>query len=378
MKIAAVVCEYHPFHNGHAWQLAAARSALGCDAIIGIMSGNFVQRGEPALFPKQVRAKAALQNGMDLVLELPAILTLQSAERYARNAVMTLDAMGCVDALFFGAECPDTSLLTAIAQVLADEDIQFRRQLQTELSAGTSFAVARANAVKAVLGPASAEILSHPNNILAVEYIKALLRLGSNIKPYAIKRKDAQHHDSTPSGVFASGSTIRQMLYQGEDPFALIPENTRVLIANSPRFSDKDFELASHASLCLKTPETLRQIADVAEGLEYALLKSAYSSQTLAQTIEQVKSKRYAYSRIRRILLNSYLGITQKDTDLLPEYIRILDFNDIGRQVLNHAKNTARLPLAKNGGQVKDIPKALALWQRELALDKVYQLFLRN
>ena len=329
------------------------------------------------MFPKQVRAKAALQNGMDLVLELPAVLTLQSAERYARNAVMALDAMGCVDTLFFGAECPDTALLTEIARVLADEDIRFKSRLQTELRQGVSFAAARANAVKVVLGPASAEILSQPNNILAVEYIKALLRLHSPIKPYAIERKGARHHDQAATGSFASGSAIRQRLAQGEDPSALMPEKAWELFANSPRFSVKDFEPACLASLCLQTPEKLRQIADVAEGLEYALLKSAYASQTLTDTIEGVKSKRYAYSRIRRILLNAYLGITQKDGDLLPKYIRILDFNETGRQVLNHAKNTAALPLAKNGGQIKDIPDALALWQRELALDKVYQLFLR-
>lgn len=377
MKIAAVVCEYHPFHNGHALQLSAARETLNADAIVGIMSGNFVQRGEPALFPKQARAKAALKNGMDLVLELPAVLTLQSAERYARNAVMTLDALGCVDTLFFGAECPDTSLLTEIACVLADEDSRFRQLLQAELSQGVSFAVARAAAIKSILGPASAEILSQPNNILAVEYIKALLRLGSSIKPFAIVRKTAQHHDSMPTGVYASGSAIRQMILNEEDPSALMPESSWDSIKDSPRFSMEEFAPACLASLCLKTPEELRQVADVAEGLEYALLKSAFSAQSLDEVIEQTKSKRYAYSRIRRIVLNSYLGITQKDGDMLPNYIRILDFNDAGRQVLSLAKDTAKLPLAKHGGQIKEIPDALSLWQRELALDKVYQLFLR-
>lgn len=376
MKIAAVVCEYHPFHNGHALQLSIARETLGCDAIVGIMSGNFVQRGEPALFPKQVRAKAALKNGMDLVLELPAVLTLQSAERYARNAVMTLDALGCVDTLFFGAECPDTLLLTEIARVLADEDTRFRTQLQAELSQGVSFAVARANVIKNILGPASAEILNQPNNILAVEYIKALLRLKSNIQPHAIVRNTVQHHDLTPMGAYASGSAIRQMILEGEDPSPLMPGSAWNAIKDSPRFSMEAFAPACLASLCLKTPEELRLIADVAEGLEYALLKGAFLAQTLEEAMEQAKSKRYAYSRIRRIMLNAYLGITQKDGDLLPNYIRILDFNDMGRQVLNHAKNTAKLPLAKHGGQIKEIPDALSLWQRELTLDKVYQLFL--
>lgn len=377
MKIAAVICEYHPFHNGHAYQLAYARHALSCDAVVGIMSGNFVQRGEPALFPKQVRADAALQNGMDLVLELPAVLTLQSAERYARNAVMTLDAMGCVDTLFFGAECPDAELLTDIARVLATEDEHFRQLLQAELQTGTSFAAARATAVSRLLGPASAEILSQPNNILAVEYLKALLRLQSSIKPYIIERKDTQHHDRTPNGSFASGTALRQMIADGADPSPYIPDSAWQRFASSPKFCDSLFSAACMASLCLQTPESLRQIADVSEGLEFALLKGAYASQSVEEVIACVKSKRYAYSRIRRMILNAFLGIRKTDGELLPPYIRILDFNDCGRQVLNLAKSTAKLPLAKNGGQIKQNPQALALWQRELAIDKVYQLFLR-
>ena len=376
MKIAAVVCEYNPFHAGHRHQLEIARSALGCDAVVGIMSGNFVQRGEPSVYPKQVRATAALRNGMDLVLELPAVLTLQSAERYARNAVMTLNALGCVDTLFFGAECPETDVLMRIAKVLADEDAEFQRFLKEALSQGLSFAAARAAAIKAVLGDASAEILSQPNNILAVEYCKALIRLKSNITPYAIARKGAGHHDLTAADGIASGTAIREMLVTGGDPTPYLPQNARELFEKHSPFTMERMEKAILASLCLKTPEELRQIADVSEGLEHALLRGAYSANTLPELIAAVKSKRYPYSRIRRMILNAYLGITKADAEVLPRYIRILDFNETGRYVLNHAKSTATLPLAKNGAQVKDIPDALALWQRELMLDRVYQLFL--
>lgn len=376
MKIAAVVCEYNPFHSGHRHQLTVARHALSCDAVVGIMSGNFVQRGEAAIYPKQVRASAALLSGMDLVLELPAILTLQSAERYARNAVLTLNALGCVDTLFFGAECPDTQVLMQIADSLVNEDAVFQHHLKESLSQGLSFAVSRSNAVKAVLGPASAEILSRPNNILAVEYCKALIRCRSSIKPYAIPRKGADHDGHNPSSGIASATAIREMLLQDKNPAAYLPENVRALFAQSPIFSMEKMERSILASLCLKTPEELQTIADVSEGLEYALLKGAYASQSLADLLSAIKSKRYAYSRLRRIVLNAYLGITKADGELLPRYIRILDFNESGRQVLNHAKSTATLPLAKNGAQVKDNPPALALWQRELALDRIYELFL--
>ncbi len=376
MKIAAVVCEYHPFHNGHRYQLLTAREQLTCDGIVGIMSGNFVQRGEPAVVSKQLRAKTALANGMDLVLELPAVMTLQSAERYAKNAVATLEALGCVDTLFFGAECPDTEVLMQIAQVLAREDAAFSCALKSYLEEGMSFAAARGSAIKELLGPASAEILSQPNNILAVEYCKALLRLNSNIKPYVILRKGVGHHDRAGAGEFASGSAIREKMQKGEEFLSYLPENTHALYETNPRFSVGEFERAVLASLCKETPEKLREILDVAEGLEYALLRSAFEHETLPDAIAGVKSKRYALSRIRRIFLNAYLGITQEDGRRNPQYIRILDFNETGQQILHLAKNTATLPLAKNGAQVKEHPEALALWKRELAIDKVYQLYL--
>ena len=375
MKISAVVCEYNPFHNGHRYQLETARASLGCDAVVGVMSGNFVQRGDAAIFPKQLRARAALSCGMDLVLELPAVLTLQSAERYARNAVMTLDALGCVDTLFFGAECPDTELLLRIAGVLSQEDGPFRHQLRTGLTAGLSFAAARAAAVRAVIGPASAEILSQPNNILAVEYCKALLFLKSQIRPYAIRRQGAAHDAAVPAGGFASATAVRERLLAGQDAAPYLPAESLKVFGKIPPYSITAMEKSLIANLCLMPLEQLRQTADVSEGLEHALKRAAYDSGSLAELTGSVKSKRYAYSRLRRIILNAYLGITREDTERRPAYIRVLDFNAQGRQVLNLARKTAVLPLAKNGGQIKDSPEALALWQRELALDRIYQLF---
>lgn len=372
MKIAAVICEYNPFHTGHKYQLETARSTLNCDAIVGVMSGNFVQRGDVSVYPKEYRAKAALAHGMDLVLELPAVLTLQSAERYARNAVMTLNALGCVDELFFGAECADTELLTQIARVLSHEDGDFRRRLRNGLSAGLSFAAARSAAIKAVLGSASAEILSQPNNILAVEYIKALIQFKSPITPFAIARKGTGHHTPTPQEGFASATAIREMLTENPpDAQPYLPFQEQLPAPHTI----KSLEKPLLANLCLLSPEQLQNIADVSEGLEYALKRAAFSANTLPDLLNAVKSKRYAYSRLRRIVLNAYLGITHADTKLMPSYIRILDFNDRGQKVLNHARGTATLPLAKHGGQIKEHPDALALWQRELNLDRIYHLF---
>lgn len=375
MKIAAVVCEYNPFHMGHQYQLDTIRQLLAPDAIVGIMSGNFVQRGEPAVFSKQCRAAAAIQSGIDLILELPAVLTLQSAQRYARNAVQTLHALGCIDTLFFGAESPDTEVLVQLARVLQNEDTTFSHRLQEELSHGLSFAAARAAAVKAILGPASAAILSQPNNILAVEYIKELLHLQSSIRPFAISRRGAGHDATAPADGFASASALREMLLNGQNIDSYLPPKIADIFSQEQPFSIRYMEKAIIANLCLIPLESLRHTADVSEGLEYALKKAAFSADTLPELISLVKSKRYAYSRIRRIAFNAYLGITQKDAQLLPSYIRVLDFNETGRNVLNLARKTASLPLAKNGGQIKNHPDAQKLWKRELALDRIYNLF---
>ncbi len=375
MKIGAVICEYNPFHLGHQHQLETARTALGLDAIVGIMSGNFVQRGDAAIYPKQLRARTALACGMDLVLELPAVLTLQSAERYARNAVLTLDALGCVDLLFFGAECPDTEVLLGIAKALAAEDAPFRQQLQSGLAAGLSFASARAGAVRAVLGAASAQLLSYPNNILAIEYCKALLQYKSNIRPYALPRRGAGHDASLPCDGIFSASAIRERMLTNQSFADALPQKALALCKDEVPFSILQMEKAILAHLCLLSPRQLSGVADVGEGLENAILREALQAKSLHGLIEAVKSKRYAYSRIRRILLNAYLGITKEDTTRPPSYIRILDFNSRGQEVLNLARKTATLPLAKNGGQIKNSPAALQLWQRELSIDRVYHLF---
>lgn len=374
MKIGAVVCEYNPFHKGHQYQLELAKRELGLDAIVGIMSGNFVQRGDISIYPKESRARAALACGMDLVLELPAVLTLQSAERYARNAVMTLNALGCVDTLFFGAECTDIDLLTRIARTLVDEDAPFQDALKAGLAQGLSFASARAEAIRTLLGNASANFLSQPNNILAVEYLKALIRIQSSIRPVALKRKSVNHDETNPQNGFASASSIRVQIFSEGDYQEYLPQKALSIFATQSPASIEKMEHSILSRILLMSREELSQIADVSEGLENAICREALTADTLSSLIEKVKSKRYAHSRIRRILLNAFLGITKKDADLLPTYIRILDFNEKGREILNTARKTATLPLAKHGGQIKDNPDALALWQRERVLDRLYQL----
>lgn len=378
MKIGAVVCEYNPFHKGHQYQLDLAKKELGLDAIVGMMSGNFVQRGDVAIYPKELRAKTSISCGMDLVLELPAVLTLQSAERYARNAVMSLDALGCVDTLFFGAECIDIDLLTRIAKTLVDEDTPFQDALKAGLSQGLSFASARCEAIRLLLGNASAGFLSQPNNILAVEYLKALIRIQSPIRPVALMRKGVNHDAPTPQQGFASASSIREQIFAGESYQEYLPQKALSIFENQAPASIKALEKAMLSRILLMSGAELSRIADVSEGLENAICREALTADNLSALIDKLKSKRYAHSRIRRILLNAYLGITKEDAELLPSYIRILDFNETGREILNLSRKTATLPLAKHGGQIKDNPNALSLWQRERAMDRLYQLYFKQ
>ena len=215
MKIVGLIAEYNPFHNGHEYHIQKAKEVTGADTVIVVMSGNFVQRGAPAIMPKHLRAKVALKSGASLVLELPVCFATGSAEYFAQGAVALLDSLGCVDALCFGSECGDIQPLTRIAEVLSDEPEEYRALLRASLKEGLPFPSARERALQDYLhDPALSRILASPNNTLGVEYIKALIRQDSTIRPYTILRKDSRYHADTlePAGNFSSATAIRRLL----------------------------------------------------------------------------------------------------------------------------------------------------------------------
>ncbi len=380
MRNAAIICEYNPMHNGHAYHISETRRITDSDGIISLMSGNFVQRGEGALFDKYTRAKAALKGGADLVLELPALFTLQSAERYAMNAVKTLNALNCVDFLSFGAECDDILKLENIARLISDEPDEYKKIIKDELLSGVSFPTARAHSVEKLLGGDSAETLLSPNNILAIEYLKALRRTNSSIKPIAIKRLGAHHDSSDITEGTASASAIRSIIINGgiENAMAFIPEECRDIYLGSPIYDFNTMNKAVIAEICKMGTENLKEIADVSEGLENKIYKSALVANNLTELAEMVKSKRYTLSRIRRILICAYLKITKEDLNKNPEYIKILGFNAVGQSILNDAKKVASLPLAKNRNQIKGNSAAEELWDRELLYDRIFELSVKN
>lgn len=249
MKISAIISEYNPFHNGHKYQIDTAKEITGCDAVIALMSGNIVQRADFSIFDKSIRASAALNGGIDLVLENPALSVLQSAEGYAYSAVATLTKLNCVDFLVFGAECSSLDDLNKIAQLLATEDNEFKNTLSQELSKGNTFASARGKTVAHFLGKDAENILKQPNNLLAIEYLKAIIRQDSSLKPILIKRTGADHNSMHSNNGFASATLIRENLLNKRSIANFVPRPA--IYENQLPFDIKFVEKAIISSVLL-------------------------------------------------------------------------------------------------------------------------------
>ena len=337
MKIVGLIAEYNPFHNGHEYHIQKAKEVTGADTVIVVMSGNFVQRGAPAIMPKHLRAKVALKSGASLVLELPVCFATGSAEYFAQGAVALLDSLGCVDALCFGSECGDIQPLTRIAEVLSDEPEEYRALLRASLKEGLPFPSARERALQDYLhDPALSRILASPNNTLGVEYIKALIRQESTIRPYTILRKDSRYHADTlePAGNFSSATAIRRLLlFSGsslrtvEDTPYDEPKLSSILarledhvprecvnllerthLTRYPIYSN-DFSLLIKYQLMRESRGTLTRYADVSEELANRIMKHLNSYQNFDQFCDLIKTKEVTYSRISRCLLHIMLGI---------------------------------------------------------------------
>lgn len=342
MKISAVIAEFNPIHAGHKILIDTIKREN--DAVIAIMSGNFVQRGECAIFEKSERAKAAIECGVDLVLELPAVYALSSAEGFAKGAVNILSACGCVDGLYFGSECGDIEKISRCADVLNNESEEFSQILADKLSDGLSFPAARQEALKSVL-PES-EILDMPNNILAVEYVRELKKIKSTITPHTIKRVGAGYNETEANGQIPSASAIRKLLKNGEGAKELMLGEF-----SSPVFME-DFDIIVASRLKAISKEELCTLPDCNEEIA-SRLKSACTFNTFGEIVENASCKRYTQSRIRRILCNMIVGNNFKNYTS-PTYIRPLAFSEKGSEILRKMKSTASLPVATRGAVLKD------------------------
>ena len=363
MKIAGIIAEYNPFHNGHLLQVEATRAA-GVQAIVAVMGGNWLQRGAPALCRKQARARAALLSGVDLVLELPLPYAAATAERFAFGGVEALAGLGCVDTLSFGSEAGDLALLTSCAAAL--EEPLLDQEIRARLERGVTYAAARQQGVEALFGPAVAAPFSSPNNILAIQYIRELRRLGMPMEPFTVERRGAGHHEAAPLAAgegaprpTASATWLRGLLEAGrlEAARPYLPEGAWEVIAGElgeGRGADPArLELPMLAALRRMSAADFALLPDVSEGLEHRLVSAVRSSSSVAQVLERVKTKRYTHARLRRILVAAYLGLPGGLSFRRPPYLRVLGMNETGARVLREAKSRARLPISHSLAQLE-------------------------
>lgn len=347
--VLGIIAEYNPFHNGHLYHILKSKELTKDDYVIAIIGGNFTQRGENSIVDKWTKAEMALAGGVDLVIELPCLYSISSAENFADGAIKILNSLKVVDHISFGAEYQELNKLNIIANILYEEPKEFKSFLTDELSKGFSFPKARENAILSYLKDFSYKnILSEPNNILAIEYLKALKKYRSRIKPVLVPRKASGHLTSDYTGSISSSTSIRNMLQTGKTANlkdALTPSSYTILKEeiNNGHFvlNFSKFDKIALYNLRLMSLEEIKKLPDVSEGLENLIKKSALSCNTIDDFINMVCSKRYAKTRIRRIVLYSILGITKKDMDIskktLP-YVRVLGFNDKGKNLISKIK----------------------------------------
>ncbi len=352
--VSGVIAEFNIFHNGHKYLIDEARREA--DAVVAVMSGSFVQRGDAAVTDKWSRAKAALMCGVDLVIELPVCYALNAAPRFAEGGVNTLAALGIADTLFFGSECGDTETLTRAADMLENESADTAGKIKAYMAEGMSYPSAVS---KAYSGKIPDGLLDKPNNILALEYIRAVTRSGRGMNVKTVKRIGAEHDGSEINDGFTSASVIREMLTRGEDISELTPY-TPDIIGEAPYMLSR-LDSAFAAKLRSMSAWEISEISEVSEGIENRILTAAAEESTFDAIAEKVKSKRYTMSRIRRILIASLIGFMKDIYSPMPEYIRVLGMNKTGAVLLKKAKKNCPVPIITKTADFKGDSKMLRL-----------------
>lgn len=436
MKIAGIIAEYNPFHNGHEYQINKTKEITGADKIIVCMSGNFLQRGEPAFIDKYLRTRLALLGGADLVIELPVKYSTASAENFALGGISVLEALGCVDYISFGCETPDLKLMDSIASVLADEPKAYQEVLNQQLRKGASYPEARQGAVKACLMETVNclaisrdeieqkldSILSEPNNTLALEYMKALKRIGSKMQPVAIKREGAGYNEALirftgvvgKPGVqdiqsIASARGIRQLVLQGmwkeSGDYNLLERELKAMLPKAclPDFMEQirnhNFVTIDDYSQILKYKikqeisrgESLQKYADVSEEIENRIIRNIDKLGKISDFIPEIKTKQYTYTRISRCLVHIMLDVMQEeyknignnsalkisDYDSKPEhYCRILGFNKESSDLVKRITDGSRIPAITKPSTAKDILEgdAKKAFYQDVAASELYHI----
>ncbi len=339
MKTLGIVVEYNPFHNGHKLHIEKSKEKTKADYVVAIMSGNYTQRGELAIFDKYTRAKCAIDMGVNLVIELPLIYSISSAETFSYGAINILNSMGIVDYLAFGSEHLNDAELVNIYK--KTKNVTYEKDLKNYISQGNSYAKAKELALEYKL---------NSNEILAFNYIKAISELNSSIIPTSIKRENSTYLSEKTEGTISSAKSIRNLILGGDDYSQYIPDSIAKYLKNKNAVSNIDAtDMMIHSIL----RNELTDIYMANEGLDKLLKKAAYKSNSYEELISNLVSKRYTKTRIQRLLLYVLLNITNKTRDFLVEnpYIKPLAFDKKGRVILNTIKHTAKIPIINPNSQ---------------------------
>lgn len=389
MRVLGIIAEYNPFHKGHQYHLEQAKKATDCDYTVVALSGNFVQRGQPAIFSKNQRAQWALQAGADLVVEIPVLYALQSAEGYAYGAVKLLNSLGIVTHLAFGSESADLETLKAIAKLLIHEPLSFKAALRKALDRGVPYAKALQTAVAETLDEDAARLLGQPNSILSIAYLKAILRLQSWMHPCIIERAGSGYHSLSIDESYPSATAIRHHIQtKGLDDRcqSALPDFVYDSLVQAKAQGAQPVDWSSFDAMLLYAlrrlgPDGIRQLPEVDEGLENRFWQAAQSAATVGELCMDVKNKRYPLTRLQRICACALLGITRDmqapylPTGKAPQYIRILGMRESAQELLRALRDSAWEDIVYKPARYKPSEPALqTLWQMDQLASDIYAL----
>ncbi|MCK4509711.1 MAG: nucleotidyltransferase [Desulfuromonadales bacterium] len=360
MRIVGLITEYNPFHNGHLHHLRESLRITVADASVAVMSGHFLQRGEPALVDKWVRTEMALAAGVDLVLELPFPFACNSAPHFAMGAVQTLDALGVVDALCFGSETGVIDPLQTIARLLIERSDAIEDGTRERLRCGVSYPVARAEVMTELYPNLSPETLASPNNILGIEYLRALQITSSQMHAFTIPRLGADYHSTEVLDDIASATGIRKLIAEGDKVDHLLPAPGHEILKEAlaeGRYLDRERLFTALQSFLLQEPERLKGLCQVTDGLDKRLIEAAMTAESYTDLVALIKSRQWTLTRIQRIL--SYVLLQLSATEMVgflesgPLYLRLLGATEQGRKVLANARKKRSLPLISDPSRAR-------------------------
>ena len=357
MKIIGIICELNPLHNGHKYLIDMARTKFGADYVLLVMSGDYTQRGTPSIVSKELRTKMALMTGADAVFELPVQYATGSAEYFASGAISLLNSLGIVDHVLFGSENGDIEEIQKIASILNDEPQEYKKILQDNLKKGLNFASARDNALKRIISFDNNDILIGSNNILGIEYCRALLATGCRITPLTVKREGSDYTDEVLSDNYSSASAIRKALEESRSDSVKdalsknMPSDVLDLLLNNHSYNCLDnYSGLLHYKLLLGRKDGFTSYADIHRDLSDKIIKNLPKYTTISEFTSLLKSKDLTYTRIQRCLLHILLGIRQDTLDILksenyPVYLRLLGFRKESSALLAKIKEYSAIPV---------------------------------